>query len=159
MKLILLFLSLNLFASEIPKLKKLNNSPVIYQSKVSTFVTSLGLHKVRVASKIKAQLFEVAEAYYKCTPSKCRLKEIKTRAFFRSCDIKASRLSCRKKLSFEEISQSDLGEKPDYGYEDVDSVKNSDIDGSSRRTRSDMESSEFPERHESNWETGDIVLF
>lgn len=153
-KLILaLALVLNSFlvsAQSLPKMRELNGKKIVFQSQKVKYVKSYNLYKTRIVTKLGTELFQVSDAYFKCSPSRCRLSQTITRGYFRSCKAKKDSFECRGKL--EEDSGEVTERTPDYW----DSVGE---DGEPNRRVDPWDGSEYPERSDDSWETDGVVLF
>lgn len=104
MKNTVLFLALLLvsglsLAQTTPRVTKLGKNPVVFQGHEVTYVKAHKLYKTRVVAKLKNNTFEVADAYFKCSPSKCTLEKTVTRAFYSQCAPKQNSYACRGNLT------------------------------------------------------------
>jgi hypothetical protein len=143
----ILFLSFSAYAQELPKLKKLNGHKVIFQSKNVREVKSRGLFKTRVVASWGVHVFEVADAYFKCSTSRCSYDSAKSRHFFEYCALKQGQMRCAKRLTPE------TGSAPEHrGYWERNA------DGEYVR-REDAAEEEYPSRSEESWESDGVALF
>lgn len=150
MKLLLLLALITLTfhsqARELPALKKIESNKVIFQSKQVREVRSLGMFKTRVVARWGVHVYQVVDAYFKCSTLRCRFDSYKTRDFYQSCELKNTQMRCQKRIS------PDGGSAPDsVGYWERHP------DGSfERRVDNDYDE---PVRGDDSWETGGVVLF
>lgn len=150
MKLTILFallIALSAHARELPKLKKLNGHKVIFQSKDVREVKSRGLFKTRLVAQWGVHVFQVADAYFKCSSTLCSFDSSKSRDFFERCALKEGQMKCEKRLT------PDSGASPERGgYWE----RNAEGDYS---RRVDSSEEEYPSRSDESWESGGVVLF
>lgn len=144
--LIALIFSLHVEARSLPKLRMIESNKVIFQSQSVREVRSLGLFKTRVVARWGVHVYQVVDAYFKCSTTRCRFESYKTRDFYQKCELKNQQMRCEKRIS------PDGGSAPDReGYWERHP------DGHfERRTSNDYDE---PVRGDDNWETGGIVLF
>lgn len=144
---LVLFITLNAHARELPKLKKLTGHKVIFQSKDVREVKSRGLFKTRVVAQWGVHVFEVADAYFKCSSTRCSFDSAKSRDFFERCSLKAGQMKCEKRLT------PDTGTTPERG-----GYWERNAEGEYTR-RVDSGEEEYPSRSDESWESGGVVLF
>ncbi len=142
-----LFMVVTAHARELPKLKKLNSHKVIFQSKNVREVKSLGLFKTRVVASWGVHVYEVADAYFKCSTSRCSFDSAKSRDFFERCALKQGLMKCEKRLT------PDTGSAPERG-----GYWERNAEGEYVR-RVDAGEEEYPSRSDESWESGGVLLF
>ncbi len=149
MKFILFFvlsLSVHAQARQLPQLKKIESNKVVFQSQSVREVRSLGLFKTRVVARWGVHVYQVVDAYFKCSTLRCRFDSYKTRDFYQSCEMKNNQMRCSKRIA----PDGSTGPEREGYWE-------RHPDGSfERRVSHDFEE---PVRGDENWETGGIVLF
>ncbi len=143
---LLLTFAISAEARELPRLKKIESHKVVFQSKSVKEVRSLGLFKTRVVAQWGVHVFQVVDAYFKCSTVRCRFENYRTRDFYQSCQIKNNLMNCQKRMA---PNGGSAPESPGYWERHPEGHFE-------RRTGHDYDE---PVRGDESWESGGIVLF
>lgn len=149
--LVLVLSSVLVYGQSLPKVKTLNGKKIVFQSQRVKFVKSYNLYKTRIVTKLGTELFQVSDAYFRCSSNRCRLKQTITRGYFKSCKSVNNSFECRGRLE-EDSREVTTVDSPDYW----DSVGE---DGEPNRRVDPWDGSEFPERSDDSWDNDGVVLF